>query len=271
MKSVLAKMGQAFSRSEADPSVRGAGPLADVAKHVGVDVEANIGHVVDMLAGDQPDNLADLTLGVIAGQTGKSLRVNPLVPGQLGDIVQCCAFRVGEEGMGAVLGQGVELGLVHGALDCEVSANVDAEEADVDMRYLLADQHDGLCRQQKLLVQLADLSVELTEADRQSRGKYLERREYLAELAAGHRIHQPHDQAFRLLNGRKEGSFGLRAERLRTAQLCLHGHHLTRAFVTPAPAGASPDEAGQFARRYYYDGAEGYCVTGIVYFAGKVR
>jgi hypothetical protein len=29
---------------------------ADIAEHVGVDVQADIGHVVEMLAGDEPDD-----------------------------------------------------------------------------------------------------------------------------------------------------------------------------------------------------------------------
>jgi hypothetical protein len=32
---------------------------ADVAKHVRMDVQADVGHVIQMLAGDQPDNLAN--------------------------------------------------------------------------------------------------------------------------------------------------------------------------------------------------------------------
>jgi hypothetical protein len=41
----------------------------DVAEHVGVDVEADVGHVVNVLAGDEPDNLADGALGVMFCET----------------------------------------------------------------------------------------------------------------------------------------------------------------------------------------------------------
>jgi len=44
----------------------------------------------------------------------------------------------------------------------------------------------------------------------------------------------------------------------------------TRVCVDTCSCGCKPDEAGQFARPNY-DGAEGYCVTGIVHFARKLE
>jgi hypothetical protein len=35
-----------------------------------MDVEANIGHVVQVLAGHQPDNLADFAIRIVLGETG---------------------------------------------------------------------------------------------------------------------------------------------------------------------------------------------------------
>ena len=44
---------------------------ADVAKHVGVNVQTDIGQVVEMLARHKPDDFADFTLGIIAGERAK--------------------------------------------------------------------------------------------------------------------------------------------------------------------------------------------------------
>ena len=40
----------------------------DVAKHVGMDVQSDIGQVVEVLARHQPDELADFALGIMAGE-----------------------------------------------------------------------------------------------------------------------------------------------------------------------------------------------------------
>ena len=67
---------------------------ADLAPHIRVDVQSNIRHVVSMFAGDEPDDLADRALGIMARHAGKSVRVHLLVPGQLGPIKKGCALRL---------------------------------------------------------------------------------------------------------------------------------------------------------------------------------
>src|SRR5215467_13530540 len=59
-----------------------------------MDVQTDISHVVKMLAGNKPDDLADLTFGIIAGQASKGLRFDLFILCQLRHIVQCGAFRV---------------------------------------------------------------------------------------------------------------------------------------------------------------------------------
>jgi hypothetical protein len=39
---------------------------ADIAEHVRMDVQTDIGHIVKVLAGNQPNDLADLALGIMA-------------------------------------------------------------------------------------------------------------------------------------------------------------------------------------------------------------
>ena len=49
---------------------------ADVAEHIRVDVQADIGQVVKMFARNQPDNLADPAFGEIARHASKRVRIN---------------------------------------------------------------------------------------------------------------------------------------------------------------------------------------------------
>src|SRR5215471_15633673 len=90
----------------------GTGPLgglpcplhpADVAEHVGMDVQADIGHVVNMFAGHEPDDLADPAFRIIAGQASKGVRADLLVRCQLGHVIQCCALGIAKERTGSVL------------------------------------------------------------------------------------------------------------------------------------------------------------------------
>jgi len=46
-----------------------------------MDVQTDVGHVVKMLARHQPDDLADLPLGIMEGHARKSVWVNFFVPG----------------------------------------------------------------------------------------------------------------------------------------------------------------------------------------------
>src|SRR5882724_6360794 len=139
---------------------------ADVTEHVRMDVQTDVGHVVEMLAGDQPDDFADLAFGIIAGHAGKSLRVGLLVSGQLGYIVQCCALSIDKKSARAVLLQRIEFGFIHRRFDRERSTDVDAEKTDVDTRHLFTNEQGGLCRQHQLFIQLADLRIEQTERER---------------------------------------------------------------------------------------------------------
>ena len=41
--------------------------LANVAEHIGMNVQTDIGHVINMLGGHEPDDLADLAFGITAG------------------------------------------------------------------------------------------------------------------------------------------------------------------------------------------------------------
>ena len=50
-----------------------------------MDVQTDIRHVVKVLAGNKPDDLADLAFGIIAGHAGKSVRVNLFILCQLRD------------------------------------------------------------------------------------------------------------------------------------------------------------------------------------------
>jgi len=48
----------------------------EVTEHVRMDVQTDVGHVVEVLAGDKPDDFADLPFGIIAGQASKSVRAH---------------------------------------------------------------------------------------------------------------------------------------------------------------------------------------------------
>src|SRR5262249_7133553 len=45
----------------------------DVAQHIGVNVQADIRQVVEMLGGDEPNDLADLAFRIVPRQPGKGL------------------------------------------------------------------------------------------------------------------------------------------------------------------------------------------------------
>lgn len=45
--------------------------LADVTQHVRMNIQLNVRHVVIVLAGHQPDDLADLAFTEVAGQLGE--------------------------------------------------------------------------------------------------------------------------------------------------------------------------------------------------------
>ena len=54
-------------------------------------IQADVGHVVDVLARDEPDDLTDLAFGVMLGHAGKRIEVDLLLFGELRDIVESSA------------------------------------------------------------------------------------------------------------------------------------------------------------------------------------
>src|SRR5262245_23940350 len=148
-----------------------------------MDVQADIGHVVQVFASDKPDDLADRTRGIMSAHAGESVRVDLFVFCQLRHIVQCGAFRIRKKRTGPVFIQRIELGLVHGRFYGERPANVHAEQADVDARYLFPDQQNSFPWQLKRFVEPADLRVEETKGGRQPRAMDLEWGEDLPNLA----------------------------------------------------------------------------------------
>jgi len=58
-----------------------------------------VGDVVDVLAGDAPDDLADVALGPEASEAGEGRGVDFFIAGELGDVVEGGAVGVGEEGL----------------------------------------------------------------------------------------------------------------------------------------------------------------------------
>src|SRR5262245_6191506 len=71
--------------------------LADVTEHVRVNVQADIGHVVQVFAGYKPDDLADRAFGVMSAHAGEGVRVYLFVSCQLRHIVECGAVRISKK------------------------------------------------------------------------------------------------------------------------------------------------------------------------------
>src|SRR5215475_6482770 len=135
-----------------------------------MDVQADVGHVVYVLAGDEPDDFTDLAFGVMPGHAGKRIGADLLLFAELRDIVESGALGVGEQRAIAVLLERIEFGLVYRCFDGERTTDIDAKETNVGAGYLFPNEHDGLRRQLQLFTQLADLGVELTESNRQPLG-----------------------------------------------------------------------------------------------------
>jgi hypothetical protein len=53
-----------------------------------MDVQSDVGDVVDVFAGYQPDDFADLAFGVEAGHAGERFGVHLFVSGEFGDVVE---------------------------------------------------------------------------------------------------------------------------------------------------------------------------------------
>src|SRR5215475_7326782 len=90
--------------------------FADITEHIRMNVQSDVGHVVEMFAGDKPDDLANLALGVIIRHTSKLFGVSLLIFCQLRYIVQSRALSIVEQRAGAVLFKRVEFGLIHRCL-----------------------------------------------------------------------------------------------------------------------------------------------------------
>src|SRR5215510_11477554 len=126
---------------------RGLTLLTYVTEHVRMNVQADIGHVVQVFAGHKPDDLADRAFGVMSAHAGEGVRVYLFVSCQLRHIVECGAVRIRKKRAGPVLFQRIEFCLIHRSFVGERPANVDAEKADVDASYLFADEHNSLAWQ----------------------------------------------------------------------------------------------------------------------------
>src|SRR5215472_8013005 len=65
---------------------------AQFAEPVRADVEADVGHVVQVLARYQPHDVADLALAVVPAEPFKGVRRDLLVPGELRRVVESRPF-----------------------------------------------------------------------------------------------------------------------------------------------------------------------------------
>ena len=122
-----------------------------------MDVQTDIGHVVNVFAGDKPDDLTDFAFRPMTRQPCERVGIDLFRRRQFRRIVQRRAFRFGKERTRPVILQRIELRFVHGRLDHDRPANVHTEQADVEPRDLLANEHHHLWRQRELFVQRSDL------------------------------------------------------------------------------------------------------------------
>src|SRR5215813_1649 len=188
---------------------RGLTLLANVTKHVRMNVQADIGHVVQVFACHKPDDLADRAFGVMSAHASEGIRLDVFVSCQLRHIVECGSVCIREKRARPVFFQRIEFGLIHRSFNGERPANVDVEKADVDASYLFSDEHNSLAWQLQLLVKLADLPVKETKRSRQSRAMDLKWCEDLAKLPACKVIRQLHCQPSGFFNwGKKSASHG---------------------------------------------------------------
>jgi hypothetical protein len=61
-------------------------------KHVRMDVQTDVSHVVKMLASNKADDLTNRAFGIISRHASKSVGANLRVPCQLRHMVQCCTL-----------------------------------------------------------------------------------------------------------------------------------------------------------------------------------
>src|SRR5262249_29141069 len=74
-------------RRSARTVTRGA-VLAQLTEPVGANVERDVRDVVQMLARDEPHDVADLTLAVVPKEPGERVRLHVLVPGEFRHVVE---------------------------------------------------------------------------------------------------------------------------------------------------------------------------------------
>src|SRR5215831_7868296 len=68
---------------------RGLTLLTYVTEHVRMNVQADIGHVVQVFAGHNPDDLTDRAFGVMSAHAGEGVRIDLFFSCQLRHIVEC--------------------------------------------------------------------------------------------------------------------------------------------------------------------------------------
>ena len=93
-----------------------------------MDVQTDIGHVVNVLAGNNPDDLADIAVGIIAGHASKSVRVNLFIPCQLCHVVQRWALCICKASARTVLLQRIEFSFIHRRFDHDRAGDIHAEK-----------------------------------------------------------------------------------------------------------------------------------------------
>jgi len=157
-----------------------------------------------MLAGNKPDDLADLTFGIVSGQACKSVWIDLFVFCQLCRIFQCCSFSISKEGTRVILFQSVEFGLIHRCFDRGPAADIDAERTDVYARHPLSDEEGSLLWQYQFFIQLVNLRNELTKGRRHTRKNHFHRCKHSAKSPACHSVGQHHDQPVGFFDWRKE-------------------------------------------------------------------
>src|SRR5215467_12281109 len=125
------------------------------------DVEADVGHVVEVFARDEPHDVAYLTLAVAARQSRECLGLDSTVACELCRVVQRSALSVRKQRARPVLGYRVITRRVfNGILGGVPPVGVHAELAAVDACNPLAYEHRRLRWQSELLVQPGYLAVE---------------------------------------------------------------------------------------------------------------
>jgi hypothetical protein len=59
------------------------GSFADVAEHIRMNIQTEIGHIIDVLGGHEPNNLADFSFGIMSREPIESTLTNLLFSGRL--------------------------------------------------------------------------------------------------------------------------------------------------------------------------------------------